>query len=244
MTRIFPRFSPADEKRLLDEIAQDVRAGREASTLRENGLHPLRQWPATGGEPATEAELREIRRDLVSRLDALDAHAPADQGARVRAMDRAITDGLMATLGDDSGALFQPGVWTYLSMVLLPDVVLRRFGRFERDRFVGNRRNTFSRLYLRGLIFGGFLDQEGVELLEDDFVGLVDRTLAGDHRLTRALAVATVQRPPGMPHRNFVRSLLEEAAREAVVTELGLLDETGLQLAVAEMIERIGSSAR
>ncbi len=237
MSRIFPRFAPLVEAELLNQLEQDILQGRPPSTLHPHGMHPQREYPGTGGERVTPHEMHQIREAVRTRLDALPV------GASINEQDTAITAGLMATLSGDRGALFQPRVWSYMCIVLMPDIVLRRFGanRLRRNRFGSGKHNALSRLYLRGWILGDLLDEAGGALLEDDYVQLIERVMSSDLRLSRALVRETLRRATGENRREFSRGLFIEAGRESAVTDLGMLSDEELNTLVAEMAHKVSS---
>ncbi|EYT49025.1 hypothetical protein [Brachybacterium muris] len=235
MSRIFPRFSSSTESELLDQLELDVRNGRPPSTLHPHGDHPRREYGATGGDRISAPEMLQIREAVLSRTEALGPEAS------VRQHDTAITQGLMETLSLDRGQLAQRGVWSYISIVLMPDVVLDRFGtgRFPRNRFKQGKQNTFSRLYLRGWILGDLITDDGIELLEDELVQLTERNMSTDVRLARALARAAWERSDQGQRRDFSRELFIEAGRESAVTDLALLSDAELESAVKDMVDSV-----
>lgn len=128
----------------------------------------------------------------------------------------------------------RPEVWPYLTLVVLPDLAVRRFGadrqgRLPRDRFRAGRRNVFYRAYLRAWILGDMLEDRELSLYEDELVGLVDRNLSADHRLARALSRQIAQLPQNGSRRVRAREGMKRIQFELRVTDVEALDERELE---------------
>lgn len=241
---LYPRFSDTSAQDVLETLKADVAAGREPSMLSSVGEHRLRETAPIGGHPAESGHILELDRAVRAAVPVSGRPGSRGWGAD---FDREVSRALLDSLGDALGATEQPGVWSFLSLVVFPDLVLRRFPAkrgVSEERFLDGRRNTFSRLYLRRSIFGDLMDQTDIEILEDDFVGLVDRDYSSDPRLAGAL-IRRVNNPPrGLDRRAFARELYKEALFEAKVTELRSLEDADLEAAVRDMAERVEARLR
>lgn len=236
---LYPRFSAADAQKVLEDVREDVEAGRPLRTLSPIGEHPLRQSGLVGGHPATDQQIQALDRAVREAVPPRRTSSDRGWGA---AFDRDVSRALYQHLGDFLGATAQSGVWSFLSLVVFPDLVLERFPMRKgvpAERFLDGRRNTFSRLHQRRAIFGDLMDREDVQILEDDFVGLVDRDISSDHRLAAALIRRADQPPAGVDRRAFARELYKEALFEAKVTELRALDDEVLESVVGDLAERV-----
>lgn len=104
-----------------------------------------------------------------------------------------------------TGEALRDDVWACLAMVFLPDVVDWRFRGYPRERYLGGVRNTFQRLWERGIV----LDRgEGIDnrwqlvekLSEDAMVQILERaSISGHPGLSRVIAekwVATTETVP------------------------------------------------
>jgi hypothetical protein len=90
------------------------------------------------------------------------------------------------------------GMWSFLSLVLLPDVAAWRYPDRNQYRFIGSdvmittsNRHVFGRLWVRAYVFGPDLL---AWLIEDNFEGIFGRpAFGGNVRTARAIAAAMVQ---------------------------------------------------
>jgi hypothetical protein len=83
------------------------------------------------------------------------------------------------------------GVWSFLTLVLLPEIGIWRFDSRAEERLLGKQRNVLRRDWWRAWALGPDLDAapEGtVPLGEDEFVQIMERpSLGGDPRVARAI---------------------------------------------------------
>jgi hypothetical protein len=132
------------------------------------------------------------------------------------------------------------GVWSFLSLVVVPEVAPWRFPNLPDERALGKPRNTLRRLWWRAWRYGPDLDfaPEGLEPLgEDEHVQIEERTrLSGNRYVAQAIregiwrAEASglpVNRPP------FVRQLVLRLS--ALRSHIALEALTSAQL--AELID-------
>jgi hypothetical protein len=137
------------------------------------------------------------------------------------------------------------GVWSFLSLVVLPDVAFWRFPnrklRDEYDRILGRPRNVFRRLWWRCYAFGAELGGLSSSLLEDEAVGIMERpTLGGDPRVASAVAQAhltRVRRNPGLSRTEVMRDANKRIRRLASVITLSALDDVELGAAVGDAFD-------
>jgi hypothetical protein len=89
-------------------------------------------------------------------------------------------------------------MWSYLSLILLPDVAAWRYPDRNRRRFIGSdvlittsNRHVFGRLWVRAYVFGPDLFPW---LIEDNFEGIFGRpAFGGDVRVAQAIAATMVR---------------------------------------------------
>ena len=87
-----------------------------------------------------------------------------------------------------------PGPWSFVTLVLLPDVASKRFPDLHENRLTGTYRNTFRRCWWRHHVLGDLEFPPGsTPLGEDELVKIFERSkMARDHRLAKALALGIV----------------------------------------------------
>ena len=107
-------------------------------------------------------------------------------------------------------------VWSYISLRVLPHYAAWRFPNKsdnpEWERFIGQERNTFKRLWWRAHMLGPEL---AVKLQEDDLVQMMERTesIGSNKFLMRSLVKFTLE------HEDVLRSLGGKSS--AIFTETG-----------------------
>jgi len=93
----------------------------------------------------------------------------------------------------------QESVWSFLSLIVLPDVSLWRWPNTKQkddyERILGYPRNVFRRLWWRAYVFGGGIDGPGSLLFEDEAVAILERpTIGGNVPLARIIARTHTER--------------------------------------------------
>lgn len=242
---IYPRFSADDARRALVELENAVALGREAPHYTSGTHHPRAYFGIGGAGTVSVSELSKLRAEMRDQL----ATVSVGQRNHDRKFDLLAGAGLAQWFdGDLRGQAANPGVWSYLTIAVLPDLAVRRFpldknGRLSPDRFLAGRRNVFYRAYLRAVVLGGLLNDPEVELFEDDLVGLIDRNLSADHRLARFVSEQIASTPKDLPRREIVRDGLKAVQFESRVTDLGSLSDVELRDMIADLFAAPGVGA-
>lgn len=190
--------------------------------------HPKASFPSSGGEPVPAQRLIELRELVVKNIAEVDPDRKLSVSACNRAVDRVLSQVLGAWFDqdEDRGNVAHPQMWSYLAIIVLPDVAISRFppradGSLQSERFLEGRRNIFYRAYLRYVVLGeAVLLDEDIELFEDDLVGLVDRNLSADHRLSQAIARKISSLASVENRREKVRHGFKNIQFELKVTDL------------------------
>ena len=157
--------------------------------------------------------------------------------------------------GEPSGESFRNDFWSYLSIVIMPDIVSWRWGfppegeptKSWSVRFIGGGRNAFQRIFRRILSLDrgpSHEDRFGLirELKEDDFSNILERTSLGSNsRIAIPLAeeyLAMRQRRKDMKASNQLR-IYREATKDlrsyGVVQSLDLIDANNLKELISEV---------
>lgn len=239
MAVIYPRFLPDDASRALSELEDTLAAGREAPHFTSGGHHPRAYFGIGGVGRVPLSQLAQLRTELRDQL----ASVSVGQRNHDRRFDLIAGARLAQWFALDlRGQAAHPGMWSYLTIAVLPDLAVRRFppdrnGKLSRDRFLAGRRNVFYRAYLRAVVLGPLLDDPEVELFEDDLVGLIDRNLSSDHRLARVVSEQIASTPKELPRRDVVREGLKAVQFESRVTDLGSLSNQELRALIADLFQ-------
>ena len=157
--------------------------------------------------------------------------------------------------GEPSGESFRNDFWSYLSIVIMPDIVYWRWGfppageptKSWSVRFIGGGRNAFQRIFRRILSLDrgpSHEDRFGLirELKEDDFSNILERTSLGSNsRIAIPLAeeyLAMRQRRKDMKASNQLK-IYREATKDlrsyGVVQSLDLIDANNLKELISEV---------
>lgn len=235
MSKIYPQLARHDAVETLKELEAHLKGGEPPRSLPDGTLDARTRFNGYGGAPVSATRLREMHRSLKRVLDTVpESGRDADRRFDVAA-GRFLVDWF-----EDEGRnqASNPEIWPYLTILVLPDLAVRRFGpdssgKLPKDRYLSGRRNIFYRAYLRSWILGDLLSDPDLPLYEDDLVGLVDRNLSADHRVARIIA-EQIRSLAGHPNRReMVRNGLKAVQYELRVTDLSSLDDDGIRNAVA-----------
>lgn len=196
MTRpvTYPRLPSAVAKALLQEQRElpvdDL--GRGIVTF-----HPKQEWHPTVPTRVTTDALSKLRSVV---LDISYAHGFPEQQPRggLTQFDRELALYLNEQMNLVPAEAAVGGVWSFISLVLLPDVAAWRYPDRNRQRFIGSdvmigssNRHVFGRLWARAYIFGPDLLPR---LIEDNFEGIFGRPVFGGNvRVARAIAATMIR---------------------------------------------------
>lgn len=164
--------------RLPDRFAEDLFAQQSALPLGEihgSVSHAYMIWPATGASRVGDQDLAELRAALRSAAERAGFPEPLVR-SRHADLDLALARALWDASGLSPVEAGFPDVWSFLALVLVPDVVWwRAAGSTNIERFVATdlTRHTLARLWWRAHLFTfGLEDQEtGWELWESTEIG-------------------------------------------------------------------------
>ena len=246
MSRIYPQLARDEAVDTLKDLEERLKGGAQPRSLPDGTLHPKTSFNGFGGTPVNVSRLREMHRSLKQVLDAIpeggrDADRKFDAAAGRFLVDWFETDG--------RGQASNPEIWPYLTILVMPDLAVRRFGpdrsgKLPQDRYLSGRRTIFYRAYLRSWILGELLADPDLPLYEDDLVGLVDRNLSADHRVARIIAEQIRSLSGKENRREMVRGGLKAIQYELRVTDLSSLDDEGVRYAVAYAFQGSRTHAR
>ena len=231
MSSIYPQLTRQDSVAVLSELEERLRRGEKPRPLPDGTLDRRTNFNGFSGQPVSAGRLRELHRSLSEAL----AGVPESGRSADRRFDATAGKFLVdwfATEGRSQAS--NPEIWPYLTILVLPDLAIRRFGpdgfgRLPRERYLSGRRNIFYRAYLRSWILGNLLEDPDLPLFEDDLVGLVDRHLSADHRVARLIAEQVGTLAGCENRRELVRNGLKGIQFELRVTDLSSLDDDALR---------------
>jgi hypothetical protein len=231
-------------------------AGLDSSVAEQAAAldHPDVYFSPTGGRRATQNEIRGLRELMVSlalangypSLFAEDGWASFDKEAAVA---------IHSAMDISANEAACPGVWEFITCVLLCDVVRWRFPGGSQgtpgERFLSGRRNTFQRLWWRAFILDDSGHQDRYHLLralgEDEVVQIMERPfLAGSGPLARAVArefLNAATRHSSISRRHFIREAQKYIRRLAAFTAFDAVDPAVLDGMVRDIFEQVAKTA-
>jgi hypothetical protein len=169
----------------------------------------------------------------------------AGPDARV-AFDRAAAPLLSRSINIDWAEAGHREVWSFLALVLLPDLTYWRFGSSNRERWVASdlTRHTWGRLWWQAKVFGSRQDLLD-RLTESDLNQLLERrSIGGDPRLVRALASAVVGAPGDVGRRELIRQSSLRLLRWLAFVDVRSLDNEQLERFCLELTAETYSRVR
>lgn len=194
MSVLLPRLSGLAAETLLDRILEAD--GLSWSDFDASNLPTEARFASTGGSRVDPRGLRHFREGMLS-IAREHGFGAQGKGAFPK-FDAALSSWLFQQEILQSGEALRDDVWSFVGVVLAPDIVHWRFGS-SRERYLGGIRNTFQRLWLRARCLdrgAGAEDRWGllVSLTEDALVQITERpSIGADAVLARALGEAWVR---------------------------------------------------
>lgn len=162
---------------------------RQAATL----THPDAAPSATGGTPVPISILSKVQEEIRQIADGFGFPKPLSQAAQQK-VDRSCGTFLLQRMGVIPADAAEEGVWSFLTLVVLPEFGPWRFPGRTEERLIGKPRNVLRRLWWRAWTLGPDLDwaPEGcTPFQEDEFVQIMERTsISGNRRTARAFKQA------------------------------------------------------
>ena len=245
---VYPRLDSSIAVELLAEYSSlTIPALSERATF----SHPRVQWYATAPERVGERTLRDLRDSVLGVARRFDyPELPSPRSATYTQFDRAVAPALYRTMQIVPSDAATEGVWSFLSLVLLPDVSLWRFPNRDRredyERILGRPRNVFRRLWWRCFALGDAADGPLSLLLEDEAVGLFERpTLGGDPRVASAIARAHLARVTGSSSASrteVMRQAMKWLRRLSSIVALAALADRDLEMTVEGVFDLAGAA--
>ncbi|WP_243058320.1 hypothetical protein [Nocardioides sp. SR21] len=235
--------------RLPRAIAQSLILARTNALLSDLAAesvlsHPDAEPSATGGHPVDADRLGEVR--LAIRHIAEEAGYPRPLGTSTQSFDRPCGSSLFRLMDIVPADAAEEGVWSFLTLVVVPEIGPWRFPGRSEERLLGRPRNVLRRTWWRAWALGPDLERapDGCTPLgEDESVQIMERpSLGGNRRTARALQAALWRaEQTGLPAARS--EVMRELARRlrAVKSHISLdaLDDDAL----SDLLDRLTGEA-
>lgn len=244
-TILLPRLSAERGQQIRARLSQitDLSGAFERSAADELYQAP-KAFPVTGGDPIAFGKLMEIREESIVLMSQLDAEPSNKFNTK---FDIAFGRLLFTHFQDSQSELGVPEVWDFLTLVILPDIALRRFSVADKagqSRITGGqRRHVFQRLWKRWKVFGEKIVLTG-KLTEDDYQALLERQFFLERpEVAQVVALAIIDSPlTGDARRSQTRLLLRQLMQLSGVVVFDPLDLPHLNNMVLQMRELVAKS--
>lgn len=240
---LLPRLSTPHAGARLLEVQDHLAAGLAPGLLASTSYHAAAP-NATGGKPAEQKELSLWRDSVLMRMGDLGV-AESEPNSFSARLGEALAE-IVHPLQSDAA---HDGVWSFLSLCLLPDVVAARWPLDEskqlpRDRWVGAQmgrdRNYLKVSWRRWQVLGELLVKGPVPLREDEIVQLTERTsLARNPRLVRVAARKILDHNEDGARMHFARELMKRVIWETGPRLLDFLEDSELVTVVDLAYEHV-----
>jgi hypothetical protein len=172
--------------------------------------HENAQPVATGGSVADSAKIGEVREAILNATSDWRERGRVDNQASEfdLAVGRALHEALEIIPSDAAHSEF----WSFITILVLPDIAVLRFPDMHPDRMLGgSRRNTFRRVWSRRDVLGDLTDRYKRPLGEDEMTGLFERSaMARNRPLIRALASIVMQSDEPGARSEWARTLYKK----------------------------------
>jgi hypothetical protein len=227
---LYPRLPRSSARRLvLERAGMDLAELKNLSALQ----HPDAEPSATGGRPADKSLIREVQ--TIVREASLRAGFPSAPGGGAQIFDRECGTALYEVMQIVPADAAEEGVWSFLSLVVCPEIGPWRFPGQPEERLLGQPRNVLRRLWWRAWALGPDLTYapNGCDPLgEDEFVQVMERPSLGGNRRTAAAIQSALWRAEDAgittPRSELMRQLARRARAAKSHTQFDALSDEDL----------------
>lgn len=227
---VYPRLPFDVAHRLVKEVgAAYVGGGIEGLAALVAFEHPRAQPVATGGRVADHSQIEVVRSSVI------EAAAPwisrgsvgrTEAAAFDLAIGKALHDALRIVPGDAA----HEKTWSFLTLVVMPDVAVLRFPDMHPDRMFGTSRNPLRSAWVRRDTLGDLTDRFPRPLGVDEMVGLFERSqMARNRPLIRALASAVMAYEGKGSRSDWAREVFKEIRYTTGPRALDGMDEEEIE---------------
>lgn len=239
---IYPELDFSTEEELFSTLV-----GRSVEQLREESVSndPRSTYFPTGTR-IPGSHLEDLRQEVRAFIDELGWPEPfeAKKSLLFRTNLPAILHQKMAISAANAG---RAGVWSFLSLVLMPDVAVWRWPDLRPQRVKGHaersrNRHVFRVAWWRAEVLGGSSADLLAELSEDNLVQILERPgLFRDHRLATTTGDAIVyyrsEIPRGVSHEEVFRDLCKRLNRLGAFVAFEVLKAEELAAVVSSELQ-------
>jgi len=250
---LLPQLVPGEARQLAVELGTgDIATLRREAELRDVDAVPVMYSP-TGGNRVFPGDLKDLAKKIRGLASVSGYPEPGRTERGRRDFDYAAAEVLYSDLRISVNEASKPGVWEFLTCILLPDVVRWRFrdaaGTTNAERFTGGIRNTFQRLWRRAFVLYDVDSPEPYALmrflLEDEQVQITERPQVSSSRtLARRTAICfrnAVGKYPDLSREALMRDAWKRLFRAMPVMSFEALDQAMLDQFLESLFDQAAS---
>ena len=225
---VYPRLPLPFAEARISEIAKTM-ANEGISGVRAMAQteHPRAAPVATGGRVASSEYIASVRAVVLKTVEPWGpSTVPRPQAA---AFDLALGHTLHEQLQIIPADAAHDETWSFLTLIVFPDVAVSRFPDMHANRLIGTPRNVLRRTWFRQEVLGDLLHSADRPLGEDELVGLFERSaLARNRALIRRLAFAVLSYDGPVARSEWARDLYKRVTFSTGPRLLDALSDTEL----------------
>ena len=245
---LFPRLSKLAAERRLDEIRS---LSISELSIADVAITDEATFAQTGGHRTTAKDLTKIRQSVLKIAQRFGFPDSGTEKTKAE-FDAICAVWLRKQAAIEVGEGFRDGLWSYLTIELLPDVAAWRFPKKNARRFLGGVRNTFQRLWMRAFLLDHANDAKTLReyltsLQEDSFVQLIERPgSSANPYISSRIAAAWIRASSNSdygPMEGLHRKVMKELTQIGAVISIDYLPEDELDSMLDELYEEFGSAA-
>lgn len=234
---VYPLLPRAVASRRYAEINNHEISDWEASGLGPSVSHELQRWSKFGGMRASELQIQGLRMAVLESLQLTDRIGKPLSLSERNSFDSQLGLALFTELKLNTALAGVVDLWSFLSLIVFPDLIWTRFPNPSSERALGTPRNVLRRVWNRERVFGSLLRSGTKPLGEDELVGLLERSrLSRNNELMRTLAVAILDINDIGDRSYFVRTLMKQIAMQTGPRVIEALSKEELETLVGRSV--------
>jgi hypothetical protein len=233
---LYPRLPRAVAEQIIGTIRN---AAADERVALSTTVHPRAAPAPTGGTPVPEdrlARLAEVVREEFAE-EMSESLTPGTEAVVDARMGQVLYSNMAIVQADAA----HEGVWSFLALVLLPDVASWRFPDCHPARLLGSQRNVFRRTWWRRHILGEMMQTPNTRPLgEDELVNIFERSrMARSHELAKGLARYVLALDVA-DRSSFTRDLAKRVRRVMAYINVDALERSQIDI----LIEQAGDATK
>jgi Family of unknown function (DUF6339) len=238
---LYPRLPAPTARILIGEMAD---ADLDELRRRSATKHPACIYSPTGGNRVDEREIATLRTLLRDIADDCGYPREVNPTERVR-FDQLTGAALHKDMRIVPADSAEPGVWAFLTCVVVPDIACWRFPRRTHERLDGGARNALRRLWWRVHLLDSPAQELTSLLGEDELVQIMERpqSVLGNPRVARPFARihVSVCEELGITGRmRVLRDGAKRLLRLSALIALDALDDQSLEAVARTLLVEAG----